>query len=208
MRHGMSKSSEYFTWGSMISRCSNPKHIAYKYYGGRGIEVCDRWKLFINFFRDMGTKPTPKHSIDRIDVNGNYTPENCRWVEWGVQNQNRRTGKNNTSGNKGVYFCRKEGAWKAFITKGGVRKHLGTYASKEQAESSRKEAEVQFWGNGGLISNTKKKSTGVRGICWHSKQQRYQVSATLSGVRKYLGSFRSLEEAIDAKNRFLTENGL
>lgn len=63
----------------MRQRCENPKRDNYKHYGGRGIVVCERWKTFENFLADMGERPTPKHSIDRIDVNGNYEKDNCKW---------------------------------------------------------------------------------------------------------------------------------
>jgi hypothetical protein len=75
----------------MIQRCYNPKHKIYKYYGGRGISVCARWlKSFANFYLDMGNKPTKKHSIDRIENDGNYTPKNCRWATAKVQARNKR----------------------------------------------------------------------------------------------------------------------
>lgn len=82
---------EYRTWLGMIKRCEDPKAIGYNYYGGRGIKVCRRWrKSYPAFLRDMGRKPAPQHSIDRKNVNGNYTPRNCRWATANEQRHNRR----------------------------------------------------------------------------------------------------------------------
>jgi hypothetical protein len=89
----MSKSStkEYHAWEGMKARCYYEKDKNYKYYGGRGIIVCERWvNSFDNFVSDMGEAPTKKHSIDRIDVDGNYEPTNCRWATMTVQIRNRR----------------------------------------------------------------------------------------------------------------------
>ena len=73
----------------MHQRCSNPKAPHYERYGGRGIRVCKRWSVFMNFFKDMGRRPSPNHSIDRIDNDGDYTPSNCRWLLQPQQMRNR-----------------------------------------------------------------------------------------------------------------------
>lgn len=88
---------EYRIWNSMRRRCNSPSCGMYKSYGARGIKVCDRWEGdngFINFYNDMGKRPVDKngnhYQIDRIDVNGNYCPENCRWVPSVVNARNKQ----------------------------------------------------------------------------------------------------------------------
>ena len=94
-KHGYSRrgqrSPEYRAWIEMKTRCYNPKATGFQYWGGRGITICDEWRFnFMSFFTYVGVKPTPKHSIDRIDVNGNYEPGNVRWATSMEQNNNQR----------------------------------------------------------------------------------------------------------------------
>lgn len=90
--HGMSNTSEYCIWAGIIARCCNPSNNAYPRYGGRGIVVCERWRnSFENFYTDMGPRPTPEHSIDRVNNDGNYEPGNCRWATDIEQANNKRT---------------------------------------------------------------------------------------------------------------------
>lgn len=91
-KHGMSYSAEYSCWRSIIKRCHNKNHDSFKYYGGRGVSVCDEWRSsFSAFFCHIGPRPSKRHSVDRIDGSKNYEPGNVRWATPSEQANNRST---------------------------------------------------------------------------------------------------------------------
>ena len=91
--HGMSKTPEYKAWYDMKDRCFNLNRKYYSHYGGRGIKVCDRWLNFENFLADMGSRPTAKYSLDRIDNDGDYQKDNCKWSTRVEQENNKRSNR-------------------------------------------------------------------------------------------------------------------
>lgn len=92
-QHGWSKTTEYRIWRGMFERCYNKNKERYPNYGGRGIVVCERWNDFRNFIADMGLRPSPQYSIDRINNDGNYEPGNCRWADAITQTNNARSNR-------------------------------------------------------------------------------------------------------------------
>lgn len=91
--HGMHDTPEWHAWKDMKARCLNPNLANFHNYGGRGITVCERWLRFENFIADVGRRPSPLHSLDRIDNDGNYEPGNVRWATAKQQSANKRASK-------------------------------------------------------------------------------------------------------------------
>lgn len=149
--HGHSKkgkvSSEYSSWFAMIKRCENPNDKHYNDYGGRGIKVCEYWRNdFATFYRDMGNKPSDRHSIDRINVDGNYEPGNCKWAEPKEQARNKRISKTNKSGVSGVNWDKVSNKWRVRIATDNGRMNFGVFDSLEEAIKVRRDAELKYWG--------------------------------------------------------------
>lgn len=111
LKHGLCSSAEHRAWSNIKARCTKPVRADYKNYGGRGIKVCDRWfNSFENFIQDMGLKPSPNMTIERIDVNGDYCPENCTWASRKVQANTKRNNRK--------------------LTYKGITKNIGEWASE------------------------------------------------------------------------------
>lgn len=120
--HGDSYACEYRSWKMMRSRCTNPNDPAYHNYGERGIRVCDRWDDYGAFLLDMGRRPTPAHTLERIDNSKGYSPENCRWATRAEQLRNRRNNRNVT--HNGTTMCVADWSTKTGIPKSTLRYRL------------------------------------------------------------------------------------
>ncbi len=142
-RHGLRHTPEYKVWDSMLQRCHGPnadKFVGHKHYFDKGITVCERWRSgFEAFYSDMGPRPSPLHSIDRIDGSLGYSLSNCRWATWDEQNRNRSFA--NTRGlPTGVGVWPKTGKFRAVLG----NKYLGTFTELQDAIHARVEAEREY----------------------------------------------------------------
>lgn len=130
--HGKSNTPEYYSWMCARMRCENPNDKRYARYGGRGIEMCERWRRsFSNFLADMGPKPSPQHTLNRKDNDGNYEPSNCCWATEIEQHSNRAD--NRLISHNGVKLTIAEWARQTGIKDSAIRYRLGSGWSVEQA---------------------------------------------------------------------------
>lgn len=134
------------TYSKIKDRCYNEKCMSFKYYGSRGIKMCDRWlgvDGFLNFCNDMGLRTSKKHSIDRIDNNGNYEPNNCRWATNHQQSANTR--RNNKV--VGVCFSKTRNFWISYLKVNG-KSYRRNFILYKDAVNYRKELELKYLKNG------------------------------------------------------------
>ena len=144
-KHGGTGKGSYNTWRAMIRRCTVNTDKDYPYYGGRGVSVCSEWLKYENFVADMG-EPIGDETLDRIDVYGNYTKENCRWAGVQTQNRNTRLRVNSTTGYTGVSVVGKK--FLAKITKDKKSYYSKLCSTVEEAAAARKELERMHWSAG------------------------------------------------------------
>ena len=144
--HGLSKTKIYNSWRGMKERCINPNHSSFEIYGGRGITFDKKWNTFEGFYEDMGDSYQEGFELDRIDVNGNYCKENCRWSDQSEQCYNQRKRKDNSSGRTGVNWHVKNQKWTASIRVNNKIIYLGSFINFEDAVKAREVAEIEYYG--------------------------------------------------------------
>lgn len=136
-RHGLTGKPTHNSWFSMKQRCTNPNATGYSHYGGRDIKICDRWldnvTGFVNFLEDMGERP-PNTTLDRINNELGYYPENCRWASKKTQSLNRRKSKYT-----GITWNRHREKWISRITRNGTTLNLGSFDNRDEALKIRTE---------------------------------------------------------------------
>ena len=137
--HGLTSHKFYQTWYGMLQRCTDPKNKGYKDYGARGITVCEEWLNVSNFVAwcDLTHPNIEGLTLDRIDNDKGYYPENCRWADRSTQGTNQRMKSNNTSGYIGVRYYIQTNSWVARITVNNILKHIGYYETIEEAVQAR-----------------------------------------------------------------------
>lgn len=145
--HGMHDTRQYKAYRNMIKRCDYDKdELTYALYGGRGISYDGKWKTFEGFWEDMEDGYSDELTLDRIDCNGNYCKENCRWVDSSTQSYNQRISSINTSGRTGVSYYTSRDQWEAYISVEKKFIKLGYFNTFEGAVKAREKAEIKYYG--------------------------------------------------------------
>jgi len=180
-RHGMNKTPLYKKWSQMKTRCLNKKERSYKDYGGRGIKICAEWMDFINFMNDMGDSFKQGLSLERVDNNGNYCKENCKWIELKLQARNKR--------NIPLYElngCKKSAAEWSEIT--------GTKAGTISAR-----IKYYKW----PVKRALEQETMVaKGYSFNKNRNKFVATANIKGKQIFLGRFDKKEDAIKAREDY------
>jgi hypothetical protein len=179
--HNMSGTPVYGSWASAKARCTTVTNDRYSSYGGRGITMCERWlNSFENFYEDMGQRPEGT-SLDRIDCNGNYEPSNCRWATYKEQSNNQRIHVEKGYSVAGL-------AEETGISYGMLHTRLQRGWSVEEALSKDNTKE-----NVELLQRNN--TSGVRGVSWDSKNNKWTASFTVKRKCHFLGRFTTIEKA-------------
>lgn len=142
--HGKCNTKTYNTWRAMKERCLNKNSRGYKFYGSKGITVCEKWLTFEGFFEDMGSRPEGT-TLDRMDRKQGYYKENCRWVGSNIQAKNRGLFSNSTSGITGVCYRKQDNKWVAYLRYAGKVYINLAFHTKELATIARKKAETDLF---------------------------------------------------------------
>lgn len=197
----------YATWSLMLRRCYCDAVADYPRYGGRGITVCRSWWQFKNFVQDMGQKPSPKHSIERVKNDQGYKKSNCVWATKTEQCLNRRMFKNNKTGATGVKLLR-NGTYDTYFHFEGERFRIGVFADVKIAETARKDFVKLFKKDPDAARQRAcaekvavKSSTGIHGVT--PLDDGFVARATIDGERTYIGYFKTVSEAENARLEFI-----
>jgi len=140
-KHGRYYEPEYRVWSNMHKRCSDPRFATW--YGH--VRICDAWRNYDAFLVDVGRKPSPEASFDRIDGKGHYEPGNVRWTSHTVQSRNTKLHSTNSTGERGVSWSKTKDKWRAAIYVDNKQKHLGYYTSFVDAVAARERGEQLYW---------------------------------------------------------------
>lgn len=140
-KHGRYYEPEYRVWSNMHKRCSNPRYA--RWYGA--VQICERWASYDAFLADVGCKPTPQASLDRIDPKGHYEPSNVRWTTRTVQARNTKTHCTSKTGERGVSWSKAKNKWRAAVYVDNKQKHLGYFSTIEEAVAARRLGEQTYW---------------------------------------------------------------
>lgn len=200
--HGLAHTPTYNTWASMLARCNNPKSDKYNYYGGRGIKVCERWQHFALFLQDMGERPSKGYSLDRLDNNGDYEPENCRWASKRTQSRNRNS--NIVVEYQGLSLCLTEWAERLDVSYETLRQRIQRYGwSVEKAfnDPVRPREHIVTSGDKSLTLRKWASITGIgenvlydRIFCEHwPVEKALSFPVVVTHERDDLGRFKALE---------------